>query len=61
MASVRKRIWKTAKGRSRRPHGLWTILITRGDRQRKHFANKKAADTFRIQIEGQMQAGILSA
>jgi integrase len=30
---------------------------SRGDRQRKHFSNKKAADAFRIQIEGQMQVG----
>jgi hypothetical protein len=29
----------------------------RGDRQRKHFHNKKAADAFRISVEGQMQAG----
>jgi integrase len=29
----------------------------RGDRQRKHFSTKKAADAFRIRIEGQMQAG----
>src|SRR5258708_35319233 len=29
----------------------------RGDRQRKHYLSKKAADAFRIQIEGQMQAG----
>jgi integrase len=31
---------------------------SRGDRQRKHFAAKKAADAFRINIEGQLQAGI---
>jgi integrase len=30
---------------------------SRGERQRKHFQNKKAADAFRIYIEGQMQAG----
>ena len=29
----------------------------RGDRQRKHFANKKAADAFRVSIEGQLLAG----
>ncbi len=29
----------------------------RGDRQRKHFANKKAADVFRISVEGQLQIG----
>ena len=30
---------------------------SRGERQRKHCLSKKAADAFRIQIEGQMQAG----
>jgi integrase len=29
----------------------------RGGRQRKHFSHKKAADTFRIQVEAQLQAG----
>ena len=28
-----------------------------GRRQRKHFQTKKAADCFRISLEGQMQAG----
>jgi integrase len=31
---------------------------SRGDRQRKHFPTKKAADAFRISIEGQLQTGI---
>ncbi|HZR62763.1 MAG TPA: site-specific integrase [Xanthobacteraceae bacterium] len=30
---------------------------SRGDRQRKHFSNKKAADAFRIRIEGQLRGG----
>jgi hypothetical protein len=29
----------------------------RGDRQRKHFSTKKAADAFRIHVEGQIQIG----
>ena len=56
MASVRKRTWKTASGEAK---AAWVVDYTdsRGDRQRKHFSNKKAADAFRIHIEGQMQAG----
>src|SRR5262249_6378917 len=57
MAAVRKRTWKTASGE---PKAAWVVDYTdsRGERQRKHFLNKKAADAFRIHIEGQMQAGI---
>jgi integrase len=56
MASVRRRIWKTASGETK---SAWIVDYndSRGDRQRKHFLNKKAADAFRIHIEGQMQAG----
>src|SRR5450759_1122296 len=56
MASVRRRTWKTATGEAK---SAWIVDYTdsRGDRQRKHFLNKKAADAFRIHIEGQMQAG----
>src|SRR6202049_1999805 len=56
MASVRKRTWKGASGEAK---AAWVVDYTdsRGDRQRKHFLSKKAADAFRIQIEGQMQAG----
>ena len=56
MASVRKRTWKTASGEAK---AAWVVdyADSRGDRQRKHFSNKKAADAFRIHIEGQMQAG----
>jgi len=56
MASVRRRTWKTASGEAK---AAWVVDYTdsRGDRQRKHFLNKKAADAFRIHIEGQMQAG----
>jgi integrase len=56
VASVRKRTWKTARGEVKT---AWVVDYTdsRGDRQRKHYLNKKAADVFRVQIEGQMQAG----
>lgn len=56
MASVRRRTWKTANGEAK---AAWIVDYTdsRGDRQRKHSLSKKAADAFRIQIEGQMQAG----
>jgi integrase len=56
MASVRRRTWKTASGEAK---AAWVVdyTDTRGDRQRRHFLNKKAADAFRINIEGQMQAG----
>jgi integrase len=56
MASVRKRTWKGASGEAK---AAWVVDYSdsRGDRQRKHFLNKKAADAFRIRIESQMQAG----
>jgi integrase len=56
MASVRKRVWKTASGEAKT---AWVVdhADSRGERQRKHFSQKKAADAFRIQVEGQMQAG----
>src|SRR5271154_1848252 len=56
MASVRRRTWKTASGEAK---SAWVVDYSdsRGDRQRKHFLSKKAADAFRIHIEGQMQAG----
>jgi integrase len=56
MASVRKRVWKTARGEAKT---AWIVdyADSRGERQRKHFSHKKTADAFRIQVEGQMQAG----
>src|SRR5580704_18406534 len=56
MATVRKRTWTTASGEAK---AAWVVDYSdsRGDRQRKHFSHKKAADAFRIQVEGQMQAG----
>lgn len=56
MATVRRRKWKAASGEAK---AAWVVDYTdnRGGRQRKHFLNKKAADAFRIHVEGQMQAG----
>jgi integrase len=57
MASIRKRIWKTANGEAK---AAWVVDYTdsRGERQRKHFSHKKAADAFRVRVEGQIQTGI---
>src|SRR5262249_54841467 len=54
--SVRKRTWKSTTGEAKT---AWVVDYAdgRGERQRKHFSNKKAADTFRISVEGQMQIG----
>ena len=59
MASVRKRTW-TSAGETKT---AWFVdyYDNRGNRQRKHFPTKRAADTFRINIEGQLQAGIYRA
>jgi len=56
MAAVRRRTWKTASGETKT---AWVVDYTdsHGGRKRRHFSNKKAADVFRIHIEGQMQAG----
>ena len=56
MASVRRRTWKTGSGETK---AAWVVdyADNRGDRQRKHFLQKKTADAFRIHIEGQMQTG----
>src|SRR5262245_41388848 len=56
MASVRKRTWITPSGETKT---AWVVDYTdnRGDRQRKHFPTKKAADAFRINIESQLQSG----
>jgi integrase len=60
MASIRKRHWKIATGEAKT---AWIVDCAdrRGRRQRKHFQTKKAADAFRISIEGQLQAGTYRA
>jgi integrase len=50
MASVRKRSWGDKSA--------WVVdYIGSGGRERKQFSTKKAADAFRIKVEGQIQAG----
>jgi integrase len=60
MASVRKRMWTGSSGEIKT---AWMVdyADNRGERQRKHFPTKKAADAFRINIEGQLQTGIYRA
>jgi integrase len=57
MASVRKRSWRVATGELKT---AWIVdyADNRGDRQRKHFQTKKAADAFRVHVEGELQSGI---
>ena len=59
MASVRKRTWKAATGELKT---AWIVdYADRAHRQRKHFQTKKAADAFRIAIEGQLSSGVYRA
>jgi integrase len=55
VTSIRKRVWKAPSGESKM---AWQVdyADSRG-RQRKHFPSKKAADDFRVVVEGQMRAG----
>lgn len=56
MASVRKRIWKTATGEKRES---WTVDFndTQGKRQRKNFPTRKEAVDFRVETEGSIRSG----
>jgi integrase len=56
MASVRKRTWRTATGETKT---AWQVdfIDGHGDRQRKHFAQKKQADAFRIDVQSQIKGG----
>jgi integrase len=60
MASVRRRTWTVSSGA---PKIAWVVdyADSNGKRQRKHFQNKKAADAFRVSVEGQMRAGTYRA
>jgi integrase len=59
MATVRKRTWKGPSGETKT---AWFVdYIDSSGRQRKHFPNRKAADAFRITVEGQMQSGTYRA
>jgi integrase len=56
MATVRKRSWTTAKGEKK---SAWAVDFVDqvGTRQRKQFHTKREADSFRIDIEGQLRVG----
>ena len=56
MATVRKRSWTTAKGE---PRAAWTVDLvdSSGNRERRQFTSKAAANAFRIMLEGQLQKG----
>ncbi len=56
VAKVRKRTWKNKFGEAK---SAWLVDYpdSHGGRRRKHFLSKKAADAFRVHVEGQMQAG----
>lgn len=60
MATVRKRTWRTAGGEV---NSAWAVdfVDQLGQRQRRQFTTKKAADAYRITIEGQIQAGTYRA
>ena len=60
MATVRKRTWRTAAGEVKT---AWAVdfVDQLGQRQRKQFTTKKAADAYRITVEGQIQAGTYRA
>jgi hypothetical protein len=60
MASIRKRRWKTGKGEART---AWIVDFTdvSGNRDRKQFEDRREADDFRIEIEGQLRTGSFRA
>jgi hypothetical protein len=52
MASVRKRTWASGTKTA------WIVdYAVNGVRERKHFPNKKAADAFRVAVEGKVAGG----
>jgi integrase len=57
VASVRKRAWRNKRGQAKTG---WVVdyIDQNGERQRKTFALKKAADAFRIQAEGEVRDNI---
>jgi integrase len=56
MASVRKRTWRTATGETKT---AWQVdfIDGKGDRQRRHFHQKKLADAFRTDVQAQVRGG----
>jgi len=56
MATVRKREWTTAKGVEKTAYFV-DFYDNNGGRQRKQFNRFKAADKFRVKMEGQLSDG----
>ncbi len=56
MAAVRKRNWTTPKGE---PRTAWIVdfIDASGSRGRRLLKTKREADSFRIEVEGQVKAG----
>jgi integrase len=56
VAKVRKRTWAAADGT---PRQAWAVDFTdsNGERQRKQFRTKAAADLFRVETESQLRPG----
>jgi integrase len=56
VAKVSKRTWKTAAGETR---AAWRVdfVDQTGKRHRKQLATKRAADAYRVEIEGQVRVG----
>lgn len=57
MATVKKRVWTTAKGEKRE---AWRVSYTDrdGKRQHKQLELKRDADAYRIKVEGELVQGI---
>jgi len=60
VASIRKRNWHTGKGEKRT---AWAVdfVDASGNRQRRQFDSRGAADAFRVEIEGQLRTGTFRA
>lgn len=60
MATVKKRHWKAADGKTRT---AWRVSFSdsNGNRKRKQFTKKEDADRFRIRVEGAIDAGTYRA
>jgi len=56
MAKVRKREWTTAKGAEKTAYFV-DYYDNHGDRQRRQFNKFRAAETFRVKMEGQLANG----
>src|SRR5258708_38639936 len=55
MAIIRKRNWKSAKGRT--SAYFVDYYNAKGERQRRQFNTRAEANDFRVEIEGQLRIG----